>query len=88
MSVLVTPELFRHFVNTLPPDFKYSFRNIQIFWQQLPTLLSQEENAFCWFLIEFLKCALNLEHSEKKEEYPSRIITEIIASERDGYLSV
>ena len=88
MSVLVTHELFRHFVNALPPDVKYSRRNIQIFWQQLPTLLSQEENAFCWFLIEFLKCALNLEHSEKKEEYPSRIITEIIASERDGYLSV
>ena len=26
--------------------------------------------------------------SEKKEEYPSLIITEIIASERDVYLSV
>ena len=40
------------------------------------------------FLIAFLKCAWNLEHSEKKEEYPSLIITEIIASERDVYLSV
>ena len=29
-----------------------------------------------------------LEHSEKKEEYPSLIITEIIASEMDVYLSV
>ena len=29
-----------------------------------------------------------LEHSEKKEEYPSLIITEIIASEIDVYLSV
>ena len=28
------------------------------------------------------------EHSEKKEEYPSLIITEIIASERNVYLSV
>ena len=36
----------------------------------------------------FLKCAWNLEHSEKKEEYPSLIITEIIASERDLYLSI
>ena len=34
------------------------------------------------------KCSLNLEHSVKKEEYPSLIITEIIASERDVYLSV
>ena len=34
------------------------------------------------------KCSLNLEHSEKKEEYHSLIITKIIASERDLYLSV
>ena len=39
------------------------------------------------FFIAFLKCAWNLEHSEKKEEYRSLIITEIIASERDVYLS-
>ena len=31
---------------------------------------------------------LKLEHSEKEEEYPSLIITDIIASERDVYLSV
>ena len=35
-----------------------------------------------------MKCAWNLEHSEKNEEHPSVIITEIIASERDIYLSV
>ena len=34
------------------------------------------------------KCSLNLEHSGKKEEYPSLIITEIIASEKDVYFSV
>ena len=38
--------------------------------------------------MEFLKYAWNLESSEKKEEYPRVIITEIIASERDVYLSV
>ena len=37
---------------------------------------------------EFLKCAWNFEHSQKKEEYPSLIITEIIASEWDVYLRV
>ena len=36
----------------------------------------------------FLKGAWILEHSGKKQEYPSLIITEIIASERDVYLSV
>ena len=30
----------------------------------------------------------NLEHSEKKEEYPRLINTENISSERDVYLSV
>ena len=28
--------------------------------------------------MEFLKCALNLEHFQKKDEYPGRIISEII----------
>ena len=88
MSELVTSEIFWLFVNTLSPDDKYSLRNMQIFWQQLQIILSQKRQVFYQFLIAFLKCAWNLEHSEKKEEYPSRIITEIIASERDVYLNV
>ena len=72
----------------LTPDDKYSRRNIQIFWQQLQTLLSQKRDTFCQFLIAFLKYAWNLEHYEKKEGYPSLIITEIYASERDVYSSV
>ena len=88
MSALVTSEIFRLFLNTLTSDDKYCRRNMQIFRQQLQTLLSHEENTFCQFLIAFLKFAWNLEHSEKKEIYPSLIITEIIASERDVYLSV
>ena len=35
-----------------------------------------------------MKCAWNLEHFEKKKEYPSPIITEIIASEGDVYLNI
>ena len=88
MSALVTSEIFRLFVYTLTPDDKYSRRNMQISWQQLQTLLSQEEKTFRGFFIALPKCAWNLEHSEKKKEYPSLIITEIIASERDIYLSV
>ena len=88
MSALVTFEIFRHFVNTLTTDDKYSRRYIQIFWEQLQTPLSQKGKAFCPFLIAFLKCAWNLEHCEKKEEYPTLISTEIITSERDVYLSL
>ena len=88
MSALVTSVIFRLFVNTLTPDDKYSHRHMQIFLQQLKTLLYQKKNGFFSISIAFLKCAWNLEHFEKKEEYPTLIITEIIASERDVYLSV
>ena len=87
-SALVTSEIFRLFLNTLTPANKYSGSNMQIFWQQFKTSLSQKEKTLCGFFIAFLKCAWNLEHLEKKEEYPSLIINEIIASERDIYLSV
>ena len=55
---------------------------MQIFWQQLQTLLSQEEKIFRGLFIAFPKYAWNLEYSEKDEEYSSLINTEIIASER------
>ena len=87
-SALVTSEFFRLFVNTLTPDDMYSRRYMQIFWQQIRTHLSQKGKAFCPLFIASLKCAWNLEHSEEREDYPSLIITEIIASERDVYLSV
>ena len=88
MSALVTSEIFRLFVNTLTPDHKYSRRYMQIFWQQFQKPLSQRGMVVFRFFIAFLKCAWKLENSEKKEEYPSLIFTEIIASERDVYLSV
>ena len=87
-SALVTSEISRLFVNTLTLDDKHSRIYMQIFWQQLQTPLSQKGMAFFRFFIGFLKCAQNLEHSEKKEGYPSLIIIEIISSERDVYLNV
>ena len=43
---------------------------------------------FFAFFIAFPKCAWNLEHFEKKDEYPSLIISEIMDCERGGYLNV
>ena len=53
MSALVTSEIFRLFANTLTPHVKYSRRNMQIFWQQLPTPLSQNRKNFFDFLLHF-----------------------------------
>ena len=88
MAAFVRSEILRLFVNTLTPDDKFSRRYMQIFWQQIQKPLSQKGLVVFWFLIAFLKCAGNLENYEKKEEYPSLIITEIIAFERSAYLSV
>ena len=53
MTALVTSEIFRVFVNTLSNDVKYSRRNIQIFWQQFQTPLSQKRKTFFDFLLNF-----------------------------------
>ena len=58
------------------------------FSQQLQAPLSQKQKTFSGFFIAFPKCALNLEHLEKKDEYPSQVISRIINSERSGYLNV
>ena len=67
MSALVASEIFRLFVNTMTPDDKYSRRYMHILWQQLQTPLSQKGIAFFRIFIAFLKCAWNLQHSEKKK---------------------
>ena len=69
-------------------DDKYSRRNMLNFTQQLEVLLSQKQKTFSGLFLEFLKCALNLEHFEKKDEYSSLVISKVIDSERGSYLNV
>ena len=45
------------------------------FTQKLEAPLSQKEKTFSGCLLAFLKCALNLEHFEQKDEYPSLVIS-------------
>ena len=56
--------------------------------QQFQTPLSQKQKTSSGFFIAFLKCAWNLEHFQKKHDYPSLIISEFIDTERRGYLNV
>ena len=81
-------KILRLFVHALTADDKYSGINMQNLQQQFQTPLSQKLKTFSGFFIAFLKYALNLEHSQKKDEYPSLRIPEIIYAERPGYLNV
>ena len=76
----------------LQSDMKSSCR-WQVFRQQYAEFTATISNAIisktkARFFILFLKCAWNLELFEKKAEYPSLIIPEIIDAERRGYLNV
>ena len=58
------------------------------FSQQFEAPLSQKQETSSGFFIAFLKCALNLEHLGKKDEFPSLIISKIIDTERGGSLNI
>ena len=81
-------EILRLFINALTADDKYSGSNMQNLPHQFQTPASQKQKIFYRLFIAFLKCAWNLEHFLKKDEYLSVIISEIIDAERRGYLNV
>ena len=76
------------FVKALTADDKYSVSNMRNFPQQFQSPLYQKQKIFSGFFLAFLKYAWNLEHFQKKDEYSSLIISEIIDAERRGYLNV
>ena len=88
MTALLWSKILRVFANTLTADDKYSCRNMQNFLQKIQTLLSRKRKTLSRFFIAFLKCAWNLKHFEKKDDFPSLIISEIIVSERGCYWNV
>ena len=87
-SALVWSEILSLFLDTLIADNKYSRCNVHNFAQQVQTRLYQKQKTFCGFFIAFLKSAWNLEYFEKKDEYPSLIISEIMDCEIGVYLNV
>ena len=81
-------EILRLFVKVLTADDKYSGSNMQNLLQQFQTPLYQKQKTLSEFFMAFLKCEWNLEHFQKKHEYPSLIISEVIDAEKRGYLNV
>ena len=66
----------------------YSGWNMHNFTQQLEAPLSQKQKTFAGLFLAFLKCALNLEHFEKTDEYSSLVISKVIDSESGRYLNL
>ena len=86
-SALVRSKILGLFVNTLTAEYTYSRRNMQTFTQQVQTHLSLKQKTFSGFFIAFLKSTLNGEDFQKKGEYSSLSISEIIDFKRGCYLS-
>ena len=61
-------------------DDKYSRRNMLNFTKQLEAPLPQKQKTFSGLFLAFLKCALNLEDFEKKDEYSRLVISKVIDS--------
>ena len=80
-------EILKLFVNALTADEWYSGSNMPNLQQQFQRPLSQKQKTFSGLFIAFAKCAWNLEHFQKKDEYPSLIISELIDAERRDYLN-
>ena len=67
-SSIVGFEILTLFVNKMTTDDKYSRQNMLNFTLQLEAPLPQKQKTFSGLFLAFLKCALNLEQFEKKDE--------------------
>ena len=80
--MLVLCKILRLLVNTLGDDDKYSLLYRDNLTQPIQILLSQKEKTFSHLLSAFLKCKLSFAHFEKKDDPPSRCISQITVSEK------
>ena len=86
-SALVRSKILGQFLNTLSAEYTYSRRNMQTLTQQVQTPLSLKLKSFSGFFIAFPESTWNGEHFQRKGEFSSLSISEIIDSKRGGYLS-
>ena len=80
--MLVLCKILSLFVNTLTADDKYSLLNTDNLMQPIQILLSQKQKTFWQFCSALLRCTLNFEHFQKKDDPHSRCISEITVSEK------
>ena len=80
--MLVLRKILRHFVNTFTDDDKYSLLYTYNLTHSIQIILSEEPKKFSEFFSAFLKSKLNFEHLKKKDDPPSRCISQITVSEK------
>ena len=80
--MLVLCKILRMFVTTLTDDGKCSLLYRNNLMQPIQILLSNKQKTFSEFFSAFLKSGLNFEHSGKKDDPPSRCISQITVSEK------
>ena len=86
--MLVLCKILSLFVNTLTDDDKYCLLYRDNLTQAIQILLSPKQKTFSQFFSVFLKCTLNLQHSLKKDDPPSRCISQITVSEKRDSINV
>ena len=69
-------------VKTSTDDEKYSLLYRERLTQPIQILLSQKQKTFSQFFSAFLKCTLNFEHFQQKDDPHSRCISQITVSEK------
>ena len=74
-------------LNTLTANHEYSCSKRDNLLLPMQMQLPEKPKTFCQFFIAFLKCILNFENFEKKNEPHSLSISEVIDSERRAYLN-
>ena len=80
--MLVLCKFLRLLVKTLADDDKYSLLYRDNLTQPFQILLSHKPKAFSRFFCAFLKSTLNFQHFRKKDDPPSRCISQITVSEK------
>ena len=80
--MLVLGKFLRQLVKTLTDDEKYSLLYRENLTQPIQILLSQKRKSFSDFFSAFSKSTLNFAHFQKKDDPPSRCISQITVSEK------
>ena len=86
--MLVLCKILRLFVNKITDDNNYCLLYRDNLTQPIQILLSQKQKTLSEFFSAFSRSALNFEHSRKKDDPPSRCISQIIVPEKGGSINV